>query len=102
MVQGELLTTHTGGVHGYGCSPGGVISFRQGAGAASPGSPDLKTEAATEQRGSRECDFVLRGLHPEGVIEWKAASRGDQGPPARCPARPGVGPGQGRVLAPWQ
>ena len=49
MVQGGLLTVHTGGVHGYGWSPGGVISFRQGAGAASPGIPDLKTAAAAEQ-----------------------------------------------------
>ena len=65
MVQGGLLTVHTGGVHGYGWSPGGVISFRQGAGAASPGSPDLKT-AAAEQRGVREKGFLFRGFHPEG------------------------------------
>src|ERR1044072_6831470 len=41
MVDGELLTAHTGGVHGYGWSPGGDFSFRQGVGAASPGNPDL-------------------------------------------------------------
>ena len=46
MVQGGLLTARTGGVHGYGWSPEGVISLRQGAGAASPGSPDLETAAA--------------------------------------------------------
>src|SRR3954467_8682722 len=31
MVQGVLLTAHTGGVHGYGWYPGGGFSFRQGA-----------------------------------------------------------------------
>ena len=66
MVQGGLLTAHTGGVHGYGWSPGGAISFRQGAEAASPGSPDLKTAAAAKQRGFREKGFMFRGFHPEG------------------------------------
>ena len=68
MVQGGLLTAHMGGVHGYGGSPGGGFSFRQGAGAASPGSPDLKTAAAAEQRGFRENDFLIRGFYPEGNI----------------------------------
>ena len=45
MVQGGLLTAHSGGVHGYGWSPRGGFSFRQGAGAVSPGSPDLETAA---------------------------------------------------------
>ena len=65
MVQGGLLTAHPGGVHGYGWSPGGGISFRQGAGAASPGSPDLET-AAAEQRGVCENQIRIRGFHPEG------------------------------------
>ena len=68
MVQGGLLTAHTGGFHGYGWSPGGVISLRQGAGAASLGNPDLKTAAAAEQRGFRENDFLIRGFYPEGNI----------------------------------
>ena len=46
MVQGGLLTTHPLGVHGYGWYPGGGSFFRQGAGAASPGSPDLETAAS--------------------------------------------------------
>ena len=66
MVQGGLLTAHTGGVHGYGWSPGGGFTFRQGAGAASPGSPDLETAAAAEQRGSREKGIHIRGFYPEG------------------------------------
>ena len=66
MVQGGLLTAHTGGVHGYGWSPGGGSSFRQGAGAASPGSPDLEMAAAVIQRGVREKEIDIRGFHPEG------------------------------------
>src|ERR1043165_2440390 len=66
MVQGGLLTAHPGSVHGYGWSPGGGISFRQGAGAASLGSPDLETAAAAEQRGVREKGFLSRGFPDEG------------------------------------
>ena len=66
MVQGGLLTAHPGGVHGYGWSPRGGISFRQGAGAASPGSPDLETAAAAEQRGFREKGIRVRGFYLEG------------------------------------
>ena len=66
MVQGGLLTTHTGGVQGYGWSPGGVFSFRQGAGAASPDSPDLEMAAAAIQRGIRESHIDIRRFHPEG------------------------------------
>ena len=54
MVQGGLLIRHPGGFHGDGWSLGGDSSFRQGAGAASPGSPDLETAAAAVQRGERE------------------------------------------------
>src|SRR3954463_13920231 len=66
MVQGGLLTTHTGGVRGYGWPPGGGFPFRQGARAASPGSPDLETAAAAEQRGSREKGIRIRGFYPKG------------------------------------
>ena len=66
MVEGGLLTTHPGGVHGDGGSPGGGSSFRQGVGAASPGSPDLETTAATLQRGDGKRDFDIRGFLREG------------------------------------
>ena len=66
MVQGELLTAHTGGVHRHGWSPGGGSSLRQGAGAASPGSPDLETAEAAVQRGVRGKQIDIRGFHPEG------------------------------------
>src|ERR1041384_3019070 len=51
MVQAGLLTAHPGGVHGDEGAPGGGSSFRQGAGAASPGSPDLETAGAALPRG---------------------------------------------------
>ena len=66
MVQGGLLTAHPEGVHGYGWSPGGGSSFRQGAGAASLGNPDLETAAAAIQRGVRESQIDIRGFHSEG------------------------------------
>src|SRR3954470_11331504 len=62
MVQGGLLTAHPGGVHGYGWSPGGGFSFRQGAGAASPGSPDLETAVAAIQRGVHESQICFQGF----------------------------------------
>jgi len=58
MVQGGLLTAHPGGVHGDGGSPGGGSSFRQGAEATSPGSPDLETAATAVQRST---------WHPQGM-----------------------------------
>ena len=42
------------------------VSFRQGAGSASPGSPDLETAAAAEQRGVHEKGIRIRGFYPEG------------------------------------
>ena len=44
---------------------GGGVSFRQGAGAASPVSPDLET-AAAEQRGFREKGLCFQGFLDEG------------------------------------
>ena len=65
MVQGGLLTAHPGSVHVDGEAPGGETSLRQGAGAASLGSPDLETVAAVEQRRDREKGFWCRGF-PDG------------------------------------
>src|SRR3954466_12493806 len=75
MVQGGLLTAHPGSVHDYGWPPGGGVSFRQGAGAASPGSPDLETAAAAEQRGFREKGFRIRGFCPGGKYRRRGAER---------------------------
>ena len=68
MVQGGLLTAHPGGIHGYGWSPGGGSSSRQGAGAASPGSPNLEMAAAAEQSGVREKGFLFRGFESSRMI----------------------------------
>ena len=46
--------------------PEGGSSFRQGAGASSPGSPDLETVAAAVQRGVRGKQIDIRGFHLEG------------------------------------
>src|ERR1044072_176797 len=81
MVQGELLTAHTGGVHGYGWSPGGVISLRQGAGAASPGAPDLKTAVAAEQRGFRGIFFSSRVSTPRAIYRRRGPWGGHLGQP---------------------
>src|ERR1041385_7732320 len=60
------ISNNTGGVHGYGWSPRGGSSFRQGAGAASPGNPDLETAVAAVQRGVCEKEIDIRGFLPEG------------------------------------
>ena len=54
------------GSNGDGDESGGTSPSWQGAGAASPGSPDLETAAAAEQRGFREKGIRLRGFYPEG------------------------------------
>jgi len=68
MVQGRLLTAHPGGVHGDGGAPGGDSSLRQGAGTASPGSPDLEMAAVAVQRDDWEKNFDIRGFLVEGNI----------------------------------
>ena len=57
---------HPRGVHGDGGSPGGGSSFRQGAGAASAGNPDLQTAVAAVQRGERDKLIDIRGFLVKG------------------------------------
>ena len=76
MVQGELLTTHTGDVHGYGWSPGGVISLRQGAGAASPGAPDLENVGGGGTEGFPRKLFLVLGFPPRGGFIGEGGPRG--------------------------
>ena len=59
MVQGRLLTAHTGEIHGDGGSPGGVLSLRQGAGASSPVAQIGKTAVADEQKGFRRDQLLF-------------------------------------------
>src|SRR3954470_12757322 len=94
MVQDGLLTAHPGGVHGYGRSLGGGVSFWQGAGAASPGSPDLETTAAAEQRGFREKGSVLGVSTPRGKYRRRGEPRGPTRQSGGSLARPRVGPRQ--------
>src|SRR4051812_33207930 len=97
MVQGRLLTAHTGGVHGYGWSPEEGVSFRQGAGAASPGSPDLETAAAAEQRGFFAKKGSVIGVStPRG----KYRRRGRRGDPRGSQEGARRGPGWGRATSP--
>src|SRR3954467_12335250 len=74
-----LLTTHPGGIHGNGWSPGGGSSVRQGAGTASPGSPDLETAVAAVQRGERERQIDIRGFLVEGKYRRRGHREGPQG-----------------------
>src|SRR3954471_16464159 len=76
MVQGGLLTAHTGGVHGYGWYPGGGFSFLQGARAASLGNPDLEATTAAIQRGIRKKGSLLGVSTPRGKYRRSGASRG--------------------------
>ena len=98
MVQGRLLTTHPGSVHGGGEAPGGGSPLRQGAGKSSPDAPDLGSAAAAEQRRDREKGFCPRGFRDERDIYAKGGSQRRSRGPRRPLARPGVGP---RQVAAW-
>src|SRR3954447_8753086 len=77
MVQGGLLTTHPGGVHGYGWSPGGGSSFRKGAGAASPGSLNLENCGGGDTEGSSQKVRSILGVStPRAKYRRRGASRG--------------------------
>ena len=97
VVQGGLLTAHTGGVHGYGWSPGGGSSSRQGAGAASSDSPDLETAAAVQRR-VRGKEIDIRGFTPRAKYRRRGAPGGPISQPGGSLARPRVGP---RHLPSW-
>src|SRR4051812_10108287 len=99
MVQGGTTHGTSGGVHGYGWSPGGGSSFRQGAGSASPGSPDLET-AAVVQRRDREKGFVLGVSFSRGKYRRRGAPGGPTRQPGGLLARPRVGPRQGPSWSP--
>ena len=100
MVQGRLLTSHSGGVHGGGEAPGGDPPLRQGTGKSSPGAPDLGSGGGggTEMR-SRKRVSVSRVLGDGLNICQRGApdeARGAQAPPRRGPG--GAPPGR---LEPW-
>src|ERR1043165_3687879 len=88
MVQGGLLTAHPGSVHGDGEALGGESSLGQGAGTASPGSPDLEMAAAAEQRRDREKGSLPRVSMTGCKYRRKGAARGPPGSPSAPWARP--------------
>src|SRR6187399_2342140 len=98
MVQGGLLTTHPGSVHGGGEASGGGSPLRQGAGKSSPDAPDLGSDAAAEQRRDREKGFCPRGFRDERDIYAKGGNQRRSRGPRRPLARPRVGP---RQVAAW-
>ena len=102
MVQGGLLTTHPGSVHGGGEAPGGGSPLRQGAGKSSPDAPDLGSAAAAEQRRDREKGFCPRGFRDDRDIYAKGGSQRRSRGPRRPPgtAMGGAAPG-GRLGLPW-
>src|SRR3954468_3317857 len=98
MVQGKLLTVQTRGVHGYGWSPGEGSSSRQGAGAASPGSPDLETAVEAVQRQNLEKGLGLGLFFGGGKYRGRGAPGGRTRQPGGPLARPMVGPRQGPLV----
>src|SRR4051812_4740895 len=96
MVQGKLLTVHTGGVHGHGWSPGGVSSSRQGAGTASPGSPDLERQRRRYRGEFAEKISILGVSTPRA----KYRRRGHQGDPPGIQEASWRGLGWGRARDP--
>src|SRR3954463_1023633 len=81
MVQGGLLTAHPGSVHGDGEAPGDESSLRQGAGTGSPGSPNLQTTVAEEQRGDHGKGLCPRGFRGYGVNIGRRGPGGGPGSP---------------------
>ena len=83
-----LLTTHPGGVHGDGWSPGGGSSFRQGAGATSPGSPNLERQRwkYREEMGKRTS--ILGVSSTRAIYRRRGAPRGSTRDPGGSLALP--------------
>ena len=98
MVQGRLLTTHPGGVHGGGEAPGGDPHLRQGAGKSSPGAPDLGSGGGggTEMRSRKRVPLSRVSRDALNICQRGASgeARGAQAPPRR-------GPGGGRRQGAW-
>src|SRR6187401_74439 len=87
MVQGRLLTSHPGGVHGDGEAPGGDPPLRQGAGKSSPGAPDLGSGGGggTEMRSRKRVPVSRVSGDALNICQRGASdeARGAQAPPRR-------------------
>ena len=92
MVQGRLLTTHPGGVHGGGEAPGGDPPLRQGAGKSSPGAPILEARRRRNRDEIAKKGSVLEGFGTRGKYMPKGGASRGPGGPGGLPARPGGWP----------
>ena len=98
MVQGGLLTTHPGSVHGGGEAPGGGSPLRQGAGKSSMMLPILEALRRRNRGEIVKKGSVLEGFGTRGIYMRRGFTRGGEGAPGAPLARPGVGP---RRVAVW-
>src|SRR4051812_46011818 len=94
MVQGGLLTAHTGGVHGYGWSPEGVSPSGRVPEQLLQAAPILKRRRRRNREGFAKKGSCSKGFRTRG----KYRQRGESGGPTRQPggpvARPKLGPRQ--------
>src|SRR3954466_4104133 len=102
MVQGRLLTTHPGGVHGDGWSPGGGPPFSRVPGQLLLAAPILKRRRRRRYREENGNSRSILGVSFAGTkYRPKGAPRGGgTGQPGGCPARPWVGAHQGPFWSP--
>ena len=102
MVQGRLLTSHPGGVHGGGEAPGGDPPLRQGAGKSSPGAPDLGSGGGggIEMRSRKRVPVPRVSKDALNICQRGASAepRGAQAPPGAAQGGGGAPPGR---LEPW-
>ena len=104
MVQGRLLTSHPGGVHGGGEAPGGDPPLRQGAGKSSPGAPDLGSGGGggTEMRSRKRVPVPRVSKDALNICQRGApdGARGAQAPPRRGPGGGRAARAPGALVAP--
>src|SRR3954468_16444867 len=81
---------------------GGTSPSRQGAGTGILSPRNLFSMAAEIGIASGEKRSCLGVSTPRGLYRRRGASRGHQGQPGGCPARPTLGAAPGTLLAPWQ
>src|SRR3954462_10611390 len=100
MVQGGLLATHPGGVHGYGWSPGGGSSFGRVPGQLLQAAPILKRRQRRYRGEFAEKRSILGISTPRAKYRRRGVSRGPTRQPGGLLARPRVGPRQGPSWSP--
>ena len=104
MVQGRLLTSHPGGVHGGGEAPGGDPPLRQGAGKSSPGAPDLGSGGGggTEMRSRKRVPSSRVSGRVLNICQRGASAEawGAQAPPRRGPEGGRAARAPGALVAP--